>query len=372
MSKPYDYLVVGAGLFGAVFARELYKYGYRCLVIDRRPHTGGNLYCEDMNGIQVHKYGAHIFHTNDPHIWAYVNQFAAFRHYSHSPMANFKGKLFNLPFNMNTFYQLWQLKTPAEVKVRIEQQRREANIMHPANLEEQAISMVGTDVYHTLIKGYTEKQWGKPATELPASIIKRLPLRFTYDNNYFSDSFQGIPTGGYNQLINGLLAGIEVRLEADYFKNRETWDQMADNIVYSGPIDAWFNFKFGRLEYRSLSFEHTTLPVVSFQGCAVMNYTDKAVPYTRIIEHKHFEGGQQPFSAITYEYPQAMGTNGEPYYPVNDAANNHLYKKYKEATAGYPHVIFGGRLAEYKYYDMDQIIGSALSKVRKLKAGIQV
>jgi len=370
MEKPYDYLIVGAGLFGAVCAHELRQSGHKCLVIDKRTHTGGNLYCENVNGIQVHKYGAHIFHTNDLLIWNYVNQLVPFRHYHHSVMANYKGKLFNLPFNMNTFYQLWQLKTPEEVINRIAEQRAAAKITDPANLEEQAISMVGADMYHTLIKGYTEKQWGRFAKELPASIIKRLPLRFTYDNSYFSDRYQGIPAGGYNKLIDALLADVEVRLNIDYLKNKEAWHEVAETIIFTGPIDAWFNYCFGRLEYRSLSFEQEILPVSNFQGCAVMNYTDSEVPYTRIIEHKHFEGGQQPFSVITYEYPQAMGSYAEPYYPVNDTRNNNLYSKYKQAAAQQTNVIFGGRLAEYKYYDMDQIIGSALSKMKKLKAGL--
>ncbi|RFM34935.1 UDP-galactopyranose mutase [Chitinophaga silvisoli] len=370
MEKPYDYLIVGAGLFGAVCAHELRKSGHKCLVIDKRMHAGGNLYCENVNGIQVHKYGAHIFHTNDLAIWNYVNQLVPFRHYNHSVMANYKGKLFNLPFNMNTFYQLWQLKTPEEVIGRIAEQRTAAKITDPANLEEQAISMVGADMYHTLIKGYTEKQWGRFAKELPASIIKRLPLRFTYDNSYFSDRYQGIPAGGYNKLIDALLADVEVRLNIDYLDNKDAWQEMAETIIFTGPIDAWFNYCYGRLEYRSLSFEQEILPVSNFQGCAVMNYTDSEVPYTRIIEHKHFEGGQQPFSVITYEYPQAMARNAEPYYPVNDSRNNNLYTKYKQAAAQQANVIFGGRLAEYKYYDMDQIIGSALSKMKKLKAGL--
>lgn len=370
MEKPYDYLIVGAGLFGAVCAHELRQSGHKCLVIDKRMHTGGNLYCENVNGIQVHKYGAHIFHTNDLLIWNYVNQLVPFRHYHHSVMANYKGKLFNLPFNMNTFYQLWQLKTPEEVINRIAEQRAAAKITDPANLEEQAISMVGADMYHTLIKGYTEKQWGRFAKELPASIIKRLPLRFTYDNSYFSDRYQGIPAGGYNKLIDALLADVEVRLNIDYLKNKEAWHEVAETIIFTGPIDAWFNYCFGRLEYRSLSFEQEILPVSNFQGCTVMNYTDSEVPYTRIIEHKHFEGGQQPFSVITYEYPQAMGSYAEPYYPVNDTRNNNLYSKYKQAATQQTNVIFGGRLAEYKYYDMDQIIGSALSKMKKLKAGL--
>ncbi|UKJ07076.1 UDP-galactopyranose mutase [Solitalea lacus] len=361
----YDYLIVGAGLFGSVFAHEATKKGKRCLVIDRRTHTGGNIYCENIEGINVHKYGAHIFHTNDKKIWDYVNSFVEFNRYTNTPIANFKGELFNLPFNMNTFYQLWKVKKPEEAKAKIVEQVKKANINTPTNLEEQAISLVGTDIYEKLIKGYTEKQWGRKATELPAFIIKRLPVRFTYDNNYFNDRYQGIPIGGYNKLTEGLLNGIDVKLGVDYFKDRTKLDQSASKIVFTGKIDEFYDFRFGALEYRSLRFEHETLENKNYQGNAVVNYTDAETPFTRIIEHKHFEFGCQDKTVVTKEYPEDWQPGKETYYPVNDEKNNTLFKQYQTLAEQERNVIFGGRLAEYKYYDMHQVIGSALVRVNK-------
>lgn len=363
--KKYDYLIVGAGLWGSVFAHEAKKKGKKCLVIDRRNHKGGNVYCENVEGINVHKYGAHIFHTNDKEIWDYVNSFVEFNRYTNSPVANFNGELFNLPFNMNTFYQLWKVKTPEEARLKIEEQVLNAGIKEPSNLEEQAISLVGTDIYHKLIKGYTEKQWGRKATELPAFIIKRLPVRFTFDNNYFNDKYQGIPIGGYNKLTDGLLEGTEVRLGVDFEKNRAELSALADQIVYTGKIDEYFDFCFGELEYRSLRFDHETLNVENYQGNAVVNYTDAETPFTRIIEHKHFEFGRQEKTVITREYPLEWSKGVEPYYPINDAKNESVYKKYK-ALGDEEKVIFGGRLAEYRYYDMHQVIGSALKTTRDI------
>jgi len=363
--KKYDYLIVGAGLWGSVFAYEARKRGKKCLVIDRRDHIGGNVYCENVEGINVHKYGAHIFHTNDKEIWDYVNSFVEFNRYTNSPVANFNGELYNLPFNMNTFYQLWKVKTPDEARRKIEEQVLAAGIKEPSNLEEQAISLVGTDIYFKLIKGYTEKQWGRKATELPAFIIKRLPVRFTFDNNYFNDKYQGIPIGGYNKLTEGLLEGTEVRLGVDFEKDRTALSQLADQIVYTGKIDEYFNFCFGELEYRSLRFDHETLNTENYQGNAVVNYTDAETPYTRIIEHKHFEFGRQEKTVITREYPLEWSKGVEPYYPINDAKNEATYKKYK-ALGEEENVIFGGRLAEYRYYDMHQVIGSALKTSRDI------
>lgn len=363
--KKYDYLIVGAGLWGSVFAYEAGKRGKKCLVIDRRNHIGGNVYCENVEGINVHKYGAHIFHTNDKEIWDYVNSFVEFNRYTNSPVANFNGELYNLPFNMNTFYQLWKVKTPDEARRKIEEQVQAEGIKEPSNLEEQAISLVGTDIYFKLIKGYTEKQWGRKATELPAFIIKRLPVRFTFDNNYFNDKYQGIPIGGYNKLTEGLLAGTEVRLGVDFEKDRTALSQLADQIVYTGKIDEYFNFCFGELEYRSLRFDHETLNTENYQGNAVVNYTDAETPYTRIIEHKHFEFGRQEKTVITREYPLEWSKGVEPYYPINDAKNEATYKKYK-ALGEEENVIFGGRLAEYRYYDMHQVIGSALKTSRDI------
>jgi UDP-galactopyranose mutase len=362
--KQYDYLIVGAGLWGSVFAHEATKRGKKCLVIDRRPHTGGNIFCENVEGINVHKYGAHIFHTNDKDIWDYVNSFVEFNRYTNSPVANYLGEIYNLPFNMNTFYQLWKVKTPAEAKAKIEEQVKEAGITNPKNLEEQAISLVGVDIYKKLIKGYTEKQWGRKATELPDFIIKRLPVRFTYDNNYFNDSYQGIPKGGYNKLTEGLLKDVEIRLGTDFFQAREELSDLAETIIYTGQIDEYFGFQFGALEYRSLKFENQLLDEENYQGNAVVNYTDADTPFTRIIEHKHFEFGTQPKTVITHEYPQEWTSGAEPYYPVNDDKNMVVFNKYKALAATEPNVIFGGRLAEYRYYDMHQVIGSALKKVK--------
>jgi UDP-galactopyranose mutase len=360
--SQYDYLIVGSGLFGAVFAHEAKKKGKKCLVIDKRNHQGGNVYCEQVEGINVHKYGAHIFHTNDKEIWDYVNQFVEFNRYTNSPVAFYKDEVYNLPFNMNTFQQLWGVRTPEEAQNKIEEQVKASGIKDPKNLEEQAISLVGIDIYEKLIKGYTEKQWGRKATELPAFIIKRLPVRFTYDNNYFNDKYQGIPIGGYNKLIEGLLDGIEVRLEVDFFAQREEFTQIADKIVFTGKIDEFYNNQFGSLEYRSLKFETKTLDQANFQGNAVINYTESKIPYTRIIEHKHFEFGTQKKTVITYEYPDEWSLGKESYYPVNDDKNNAIYNQYKSLSEKDKNVIFGGRLAEYKYYDMHQIIGSALKK----------
>lgn len=360
--SQYDYLIVGSGLFGAVFAHEAKKKGKKCLVIDKRNHQGGNVYCEQVEGINVHKYGAHIFHTNDKEIWDYVNQFVEFNRYTNSPVAFYKDEVYNLPFNMNTFQQLWGVRTPEEAQNKIEEQVKASGIKDPKNLEEQAISLVGIDIYEKLIKGYTEKQWGRKASELPAFIIKRLPVRFTYDNNYFNDKYQGIPIGGYNKLIEGLLDGIEVRLEVDFFAQREEFTQIADKIVFTGKIDEFYNNQFGSLEYRSLKFDTKTLDQPNFQGNAVINYTESKIPYTRIIEHKHFEFGTQKKTVITYEYPDEWSLGKESYYPVNDDKNNAIYNQYKSLAEKDKNVIFGGRLAEYKYYDMHQIIGSALKK----------
>jgi UDP-galactopyranose mutase len=364
--NKYDYLIVGSGLFGAVFAHEAQKKGKKCLVIDKRNHQGGNVYCEQIEEINVHKYGAHIFHTNDKDIWDYVNQFVEFNRYTNSPVAFYKNEAYNLPFNMNTFYQLWGVTTPEEARNKIQEQVKASGITDPKNLEEQAIFLVGKDIYEKLIKGYTEKQWGRKATELPAFIIKRLPVRFTYDNNYFNDKYQGIPIGGYNKLIEGLLDGIEVRLNIDFFAQREELTQLADTIVFTGKIDEFYNNQFGSLEYRSLIFETITLDQSNFQGNAVINYTESKIPFTRIIEHKHFEFGAQNKTVITYEYPDEWSIGKESYYPVNDEKNNAIYAQYKKLSEKDTMVIFGGRLAEYKYYDMHQIIASALIKTKKI------
>ncbi|MDK0862117.1 UDP-galactopyranose mutase [Clostridium perfringens] len=358
--KKYDYLIVGAGLFGSVFANEAKKKGKKCLVIDKRNHTGGNIYCEEIEGINVHKYGAHIFHTNNKEVWNYVNELVEFNRYTNSPVANYKGELYNLPFNMNTFYSLWKVKTPDEAMRKIEEQKREANIKEPKNLEEQAISLVGKDIYEKLIKGYTEKQWDKKATELPAFIIKRLPVRFTFDNNYFNDKYQGVPIGGYNKITEKLLEGIDVKLSVDFFKEREELEKLADKIVFTGMIDEFYNYKFGTLEYRSLKFHNEILNEKNYQGNAVINYTEYDIPYTRIIEHKHFEYGNQDKTIITKEYPATWNRGDEPYYPINNEKNNNIYLKYKELADKEENIIFGGRLAEYKYYDMHNVIESAL------------
>ncbi|MBU5456167.1 UDP-galactopyranose mutase [Caproiciproducens sp. MSJ-32] len=362
--KKYDYLIVGSGLFGSIFAHEANKRGKKCLVIDKRDHIGGNIYTKEIEGINVHIYGAHIFHTSNKEVWDYVNSFAEFNRYTNSPVAIYKDELYNLPFNMNTFNKLWGVKTPAEAKAKIEQQKQESNIDEPKNLEEQAIKLVGKDIYEKLVKGYTEKQWGTRATELPAFIIRRLPVRFTYDNNYFNDKYQGIPIGGYTKIIEKMLEGIEVRLNTDFFKNREELEKVADKIVFTGMIDEFYDYKFGELEYRSLRFEHEILDEENYQGNAVVNYTEYEIPYTRIIEHKHFEYGTQPKTVTTKEYPAKWEKGDEPYYPVNNEKNNELYAKYKELADKEKNVIFGGRLAEYKYYDMHNVIEKALSVVK--------
>jgi UDP-galactopyranose mutase len=362
MKVKFDYLIIGSGLFGSVFAHEAKKKGKKCLVIDKRNHLGGNLYCEKIEDINIHKYGAHIFHTNDKKIWDYVNDLVEFNRYTNSPVANYNGELYNLPFNMNTFYQLWGVKTPEEAKNKIKEQIQDLNISNPSNLEEQALSLVGKDVYYKLIKGYTEKQWGRKAKDLPAFIIKRIPVRYTFDNNYFNDKYQGIPIGGYNKLIDALLDDIETITEVDYFENKELWNSKANKIVFTGKIDEYYEFKYGELNYRSLKFENKTLNTDNFQGNAVVNYTDSETPYTRILEHKHFEFGKQKKTVITKEYPQEWKKGMEPYYPINDKLNNDLYNKYRELSEKETNVIFGGRLAEYKYYDMHQVIASALKK----------
>jgi UDP-galactopyranose mutase len=363
--KPFDYLIVGSGLYGAVFAHEAQKHQKKCLVIDKRDHLGGNVYCEAVEGIHVHKYGAHIFHTNDRAIWDYVNRFVTFNRYTNSPLANYKGDLYNLPFNMNTFYKLWGVTSPQEAQEIIASQTKKFQVKAPKNLEEQALSLVGEDIYYKLIKGYTEKQWGRKAVDLPAFIIKRLPLRFTFDNNYFNDTYQGIPIGGYNKLIEGLLKDVVCKTGVDYFRDKAQWDEMADTIVFTGKIDEFYGYCHGKLEYRSLRFEHETLDQPNYQGNAVVNYTDAETPYTRVLEHKHFEFGKQNKTVITKEYPLEAAEGNEPYYPINDAKNSDLYKKYK-AMAANDEVIFGGRLAEYRYYDMHQVIAAALSKTKSL------
>lgn len=359
--KEYDYLVVGAGLYGAVITFRARQAGKKVLVIDKRPHIGGNLYCENIEGINVHKYGAHIFHTSNKKVWDFVNSIVEFNRYTNSPIANYKGKLYNLPFNMNTFYALWGTKTPQEAKEIIERQRRDAGIENPKNLEEQAISLVGKDIYEILIKGYTEKQWGRKATDIPAFIIKRIPVRFTFDNNYFNDTYQGIPIGGYNKLIDGLLDGVEVKCNIDFHTNRQILENIAHKIVYTGPIDEYYNYCFGKLEYRTLRFEEEILECDNYQGNAVVNYTEADVPYTRIIEHKHFEFGTQPKTVISKEYSSEWHEGCEPYYPVNDEKNEKLCNQYMSLAQKESNVYFGGRLAEYKYYDMHQIVEKALN-----------
>ena len=363
--KKYDYLIVGAGLFGSVFAYEANKLGKKCLVIDKRDHVGGNVYCKKIESINVHQYGAHIFHTSDKKIWDYVNSFVEFNRYTNSPIANYKGEIYNLPFNMNTFNKLWGVVTPEEAKKKIEEQKIEAGIMEPKNLEEQAISLVGIDIYTKLIKGYTEKQWGRSARELPSFIIKRLPVRFTYDNNYFNDKYQGIPKDGYNIIIEKMLKGIDVRLSTDYFKNRDDLTNLAKKVIFTGMIDEFYDYKLGSLEYRSLRFEHEILECENYQGVAVVNYTEKQIPYTRIIEHKHFEYGNQDKTIITKEFPSDWKIGDEPYYPVNNSENNKLFEKYKELALKEKNIIFGGRLGNYKYYDMHQVIEAALDTVEK-------
>ena len=359
MSK-YDYLIVGAGLFGAVFANEATKAGKKCLVIDKRDHIAGNIYCEKIEGINVHKYGAHIFHTSNKNTWNYVNQFAEFNNYINSPVAVYKDELYNLPFNMNTFSKMWNIKTPKEAQAIIEEQKADLNITEPKNLEEQALSLVGKDIYQKLIKGYTEKQWGRDCTELPSFIIKRLPLRFTFDNNYFNDRFQGIPMGGYTPIVEKMLEGSEVMLNTDYFELIKDNADIADKVVYTGMIDEYFGFKLGHLEYRTVRFETEVLDEENYQGNAVVNYTEREVPYTRIIEHKHFEYGKQPKTVISREYSSEWKPGIEPYYPINDEKNGNLFAQYKELADKEENVIFGGRLGNYKYYDMDKVIEAAL------------
>ena len=370
--KHFDYLIVGSGLFGATFAHLAHKAGKCCLVIDKRPHLGGNVYCEDVEGIHVHKYGAHIFHTSNKEVWDFVNGIVPFNRYTNSPVANFRGELYNLPFNMNTFHHMWGVASPEQAQAKIEEQRAEAKavleagVAEPRNLEEQALLLVGRDIYEKLIKGYTEKQWGRPCTELPAFIIKRLPVRFVYDNNYFNDKFQGIPEGGYNKLIDGLLEGIETRTDCDFFADRAYWESIAEKIVFTGKVDEFYGYRYGKLDYRTVRFEQELLPCPNYQGNAVVNYTDCQTPYTRIIEHKHFESFGQavydnPHTVISREYSTEWQEGMEPFYPVNDSKNNDLYLKYKALADAETNVLFGGRLAEYKYYDMAPIIEKVLS-----------
>jgi UDP-galactopyranose mutase len=360
--KEYDYLVVGAGLFGSVFAHEATKRGKKCLVIDRRNHIGGNIYTENIEGINAHKYGPHIFHTNDLTIWNYVNALVPFNNYKHNVIANYKGTLYNLPFNMNTFYKLWNVVTPEEAKAKIKSQQQLYE--NPETLEEQALALGGKDIFEKLIQGYTEKQWGRPSSELPAFIIKRLPFRFTFNNDYFTDKYQGIPIGGYTRIAQRLLENVEVKLNIDFFQSKSEWQQKATRLVFTGMIDRYFDYQFGTLQYRSLRFENTLLDIPNFQGCTQMNYTDKETPYTRIIEHKHFEFGEQAKTYITKEYSQEWNPGSEPYYPINDEKNNAIYLQYRKMSEQEPNTIFGGRLAEYKYYDMHQIIGSALHTIK--------
>ena len=371
--KPYDYLIVGSGLFGAVFAHQAHDAGKRCLVIDRRPHLGGNVYCDQIEGINVHRYGAHIFHTSNRQVWDFVNSIVEFNRYTNCPVARYGDELYNLPFNMNTFNKIWGIVTPAEAQVKIEEQKAQAlarmkaeGATEPRNLEDQALLLVGRDIYERLIKGYTEKQWGRDCRELPASIIRRLPVRLVFDNNYFNDPYQGIPIGGYNKLINGLLDGVETRMGVDFATMKDGWQELADKLVYTGAIDEYFNYCYGNLQYRTVSFETEVLDTHNYQGNAVINYTERSVPYTRVIEHKHFEMfGEEvytiPKTVISREYSTEWKPGMEPYYPVNDERNMSLYQRYKELADKEPNVIFGGRLAEYKYYDMDKVIECALA-----------
>lgn len=377
--KQYDYLIVGSGLFGATFAYFARKQGKKCLVIDRRPHLGGNVYCENIEGINVHKYGAHIFHTSNKQVWDFVNSIVEFNRYTNSPVVNYKGKLYNLPFNMNTFYQMWRVTTPANAMAKIEEQRAEAvekmkndGATEPRNLEEQAQVLIGKDIYERLIKGYTEKQWGRKCTELPAFIIKRLPVRLVFDNNYFNNKYQGIPIGGYNKLIDGLLDGVETKTGVDFFADREHWEGIAEKTVFTGKIDEFYGYRFGKLNYRTVRFEQETINIPNYQGNAVVNYTEREVPYTRVIEHKHFEMfGQQvydcPRTVISREYSTEWKDGMEPYYPVNDKANSNLYAKYKELADKEQDVIFGGRLAEYKYYDMAPVMENVMKMFDEVK-----
>ena len=361
----YDYLVVGAGLYGSIFAHEAKKAGKRVLVIDKRPQIGGNVYTQEIEGINVHIYGAHIFHTNNKKVWEYISQFAEFNRYTNSPVANYHGELYSLPFNMYTFNKMWGVVTPEEAAAKIEEQKKEAGITEPSNLEEQAISLVGMDIYEKLVKGYTEKQWGRSCRELPSFIIKRLPVRLTFDNNYFNARYQGIPIGGYTRMVEKILEGVEVQLNTDYLEKKEFWDGQAEKIIYTGPIDAYFAYKLGALEYRSVRFETEVLDKPNFQGNAVVNYTDRETPWTRIIEHKFFEFGDQPKTVISREYSSEWKAGDEPYYPVNEEKNSKLYQEYKKLAEEETNVVFGGRLGEYKYYDMDAVIDSVLRMSEK-------
>ena len=363
----YDYLIVGSGLFGSIFAYEMNKKGKKCLVIEKRDHIGGNIYTELEKNINVHKYGAHIFHTNNKEVWDYINQFADFNRYTNSPIANYKGELYNLPFNMNTFYQMWGVKTPEEAKAKIQEQKEEYKIDNPKNLEEQAISLIGKDIYEKLVKGYTEKQWGRKCSELPAFIIKRLPVRYTFDNNYFNDLYQGIPIGGYTRIVEKMLDGIEVKLNTDFFDNRQKWLDIADKIIFTGMIDQYYDYCYGELEYRGLNFEFETLDMENYQGNAVINYTDAETPFTRIIEHKHFEDSISDKTIITREYPKTWHKGEEAYYPLNDDKNSELFKKYQELAKKEDKVIFGGRLGMYQYFDMWQVIDEALKLVKSIE-----
>ena len=364
--ESYDVLIVGAGLYGATVAQRLREKGKRVLVLEKRPHVGGNVYTEEIEGIQVHRFGAHIFHTNDKRVWDYVNRFAEFNRYTNAPVANYHGELYSLPFNMYTFNRMWGVVMPREAEAKIAEQRAAAGISEPKNLEEQAISLVGTDIYEKLVKGYTEKQWGRPCSELPAFIIRRLPVRFTFDNNYFNARFQGIPIGGYTAMVEKMLEGIEVKLGVDYLAEKSVWDRMAKTVVYTGPIDRYFAYRFGPLQYRSIRFETEVLDTPNYQGNAVVNYTDRETPYTRIIEHKHFAFGSQPKTVISREYSSEWQPGDEPYYPVNDEKNNAHYEQYRALANRELNMWFGGRLGEYKYYDMDAVIAAALDTAEKL------
>ena len=363
----YDYLIVGAGLFGSIFAYEMTKKGKKCMVIEKRDHIGGNVYTELEENINVHKYGAHIFHTNNKKVWNYINQFANFNRYTNSPVANYKGELYNLPFNMNTFYQMWGVKTPEEAKAKINEQKSESKIENPKNLEEQAISLIGKDIYEKLVKGYTENQWGKKCDELPSFIIKRLPVRYTFDNNYFDDLYQGIPIGGYTKIIEKMLGGVEVKLNTDFFDDKEKWLNIADKIIFTGMIDQYYDYCYGELEYRGLNFEFETLDLENYQGNAVINYTDAETTFTRIIEHKHFENSDTTKTIITREYPKTWTKGEEAYYPLNDEKNSSLLKKYQKLAEKEDKIIFGGRLGMYQYFDMWQVIDEALNLVNSLK-----
>lgn len=361
--KQYDYVLVGSGLYNGVFAYLAKQKGKKCLVVEKKDHIGGNIYCEEVEGIHVHRYGAHIFHTSNKEVWQFVNELAEFNRYTNSPVANFKGEMYNMPFNMNTFSKMWNISTPAEAKAIIEEQKKSISGV-PANLEEQAISLVGTDIYEKLVKGYTEKQWGRDCKDLPAFIIKRLPVRFTYDNNYFNDLYQGIPIGGYNVIIDKLFEGCDIETGKDYLEYKEYYDGLGEKIIYTGTIDAYYGYQYGKLEYRSLRFENEIVDTDNYQGVAVVNYTDRETPYTRVIEHKHFEFGTLPKSVITREYPVTWSEGMEPYYPVNDERNQELFLKYTTLSEKEDHVIFGGRLGEYKYYDMDKVIESAMKAAK--------